>query len=283
MSIEGGVMLATDFKKEGHRLKYPLLVQPKLDGMRMLYNSKTGKSEARSGNSGKTSKQTHIFAELKKLHLNEVELDGELYKKGLNFQEVMRHVNSGSGIEYWIYDYVSSEPFYERYNNLKHLFHQKKDHILKLVPCYEVYSKKELLEFLQLFEDEGYEGLIVRDPLAPYVHVRSLGLQKLKTFTDDEFKVIGYKPRVGGGVVWECETKDGKTFFANPTAALSHEVVHPNKFVGKKLTVKFFGYSENGIPRHPVAKAFRNKEDLGHKSMKKSSLKKSLKKSPRIK
>ena len=69
---------------------------------------------------------------------------------------------------------------------------------LKLVPS-ELVGSWEELEALETkpFFDEGYEGVILRSPDAPYKFGRSTkreqGMIKLKRFTDAEAEVIGFE------------------------------------------------------------------------------------------
>lgn len=260
-----GPMLAKEYSKERAKVRFPMMIQPKLDGMRMLYDSRTQKARSRSGKSGKTGAQETILAELAKADWDGYTLDGELYKHGRSFQDVMRAVKSG-GLEYYVYDLVSVSPFQQRYELLKKLYEQAPASVrsvVKLVPTAWCHSHEEVIGKQQQFVKEGYEGAILRDPHAPYAHARTSYLLKLKSFEDAEFKVVGYKPHAAGGVVWECETEDGKRFWAAPTAELKKEVGStPASYVGRWLTVKFFGRSEDGVPRHPNAKAFRLAEDL---------------------
>lgn len=87
---------------------------------------------------------------------------------------------------------------------------------------------------------------------------RSKNLQKYKKFDDDEFKIIGFTEGTGiedGLVIWICETKEGKTFQVRPKG--THEerrklFKDAKKYTGKPLTVRFFGYTDDGIPRFPI-------------------------------
>ena len=268
-------MLAKDFNKDGSKMNFPVLVQPKLDGMRMIYDSRTNKAISRNGKGDKTQSQTKILAALKSANWHGATLDGELYKHGFNFQQVMRGVATQS-VEYHVYDIVSEKPFKQRYAELKSWYDAAPSSLktlVKLVPTYNANSLSDITRYQDKFLSEKFEGAMVRNPDSPYVHGRTVYLQKFKKFDDDEFKVVGYKPHAAGGVVFECITKSGKTFHAAPSAALKAQTSsNPGKFVGKFLTIQYFGLSESGIPRFPQAKAFRDKSDLSsaHSSPKSS-------------
>jgi hypothetical protein len=61
-------------------------------------------------------------------------------------------------------------------------------------------------------------------------------------------------------VIWECETKDGKPFSVRPRGTFESRkelYLEADKYIGKKLTILFKGYTEDGKPREPVGKAIR--------------------------
>ena len=61
-------------------------------------------------------------------------------------------------------------------------------------------------------------------------------------------------------VIWECITKDKIPFSARPSTTNEDRMKlyqDAEKYLGKKLTVKYFGFSEEGIPRFPVGKDIR--------------------------
>ena len=83
---------------------------------------------------------------------------------------------------------------------------------------------------------------------------RTKDLQKYKDFMEDEFKIIGFTDGEGsekGQVIWKCITKDGKEFIVVPIGTRAHRkklFKEAEKHIGKQLTVKFFRYTEKGIP-----------------------------------
>jgi len=123
----------------------------------------------------------------------------------------------------------------------------------------------------RFWADEGYEGVIVRDPGGAYEHQRrSPGLLKHKLFDDDEFEIVGYEQGEGkevGAVIWACKTATGEQFSARPaeTYESRRELYqkaqeNPKEFLGKFVTVRYQGKSEEGVPRFPVAVALRDYE-----------------------
>jgi DNA ligase-1 len=112
---------------------------------------------------------------------------------------------------------------------------------------------------------EGYEGIMVRDLNGPYeINKRSKYLQKFKEFMEEEFKIIGYHDGTGdekGAVIWDCEISSDKNVSVRPRGTFESRkklFLEAEKYIGKKLTVIFQGYTEDGSLRFPVGKAIRD-------------------------
>jgi DNA ligase-1 len=113
----------------------------------------------------------------------------------------------------------------------------------------------------------GFEGIMVRNAYSPY-HLKSRpkDLLKCKIFDDNEFKIVGGKPEVGkdaGCVVFECEVEPGKVFSVRPKGNKAYRkklYAELDDHIGKNLTVKYQGLTDNGIPRFPVGVAIRDYE-----------------------
>lgn len=74
---------------------------------------------------------------------------------------------------------------------------------VQIVPQHHVFTMKQLYEIEQTYLDAGYEGVMIRNPNAPYKFGRSTNregyLLKLKRFTDGEFEIIGFEERMHNG------------------------------------------------------------------------------------
>lgn len=115
------------------------------------------------------------------------------------------------------------------------------------------------------FALEGYEGVMIRSVDMPYLpKKRSFQIRKCKYFEDAEYPIIGVHLNHGvseENFVWILidEEKD-ITFNAKPVGTIEERIEMYNNaddYVGKSLTVKFQGYSEDGIPRFPIGKSIR--------------------------
>lgn len=106
---------------------------------------------------------------------------------------------------------------------------------------------------------EGYEGLVIRDPDKEYkCGARDDRMLKIKEMTEDSFKVLGYELGLRGveDMCFVLETKEGKQFKAKPEGdrTVKEEYMENIKdIIGRMMDVRYFHYSEDGIPILPVA------------------------------
>jgi ATP-dependent DNA ligase len=273
------------------KTKFPVAVQPKLDGVRCLVHfienkpyliSRTGK-EFHNLNMIRDS-LNEMMKKVKGVDLHDVILDGELGSFGLNpvltFQQVTGLVKRKSvaktdplekHVEYHIYDlYVKGSPsmgFEDRWGVMSKLMFLGNVKLCCKNTVQKVTSAEGIDKALEAALKGGYEGLMVRDPYAPYdANKRSKGLAKYKKFQDAEFKIIGFKSGQGQDtdtVIYTCETPEGKKFEVRPVGTIEHrkELLKSAKDdVGKLLTVKFFEMTNGGVPRFPVGLTIRNYE-----------------------
>ena len=136
--------------------------------------------------------------------------------------------------------------------------------LIHIVPTLQARTLDEIKSFHDQFVQEGFEGIMLRDPSGPYEpNKRSKYLQKYKEFMEEEFRIVGYHDGAGidsGLVIWECETSSGNRFSAKPRG--THEYrrdlyLHAEEYIGQMLTVIFQEYSAEGTPRFPIGKAIR--------------------------
>jgi DNA ligase-1 len=252
-------MLAKDFKKELKKVTYPCYVQPKLDGMRSLGSEEDG-FMSRTGKAIDTL--NHIV-------LGDLEgyiLDGELYAHGISFQENMKLIKKyrphlTEQVKYHVYDIVSDLPFAQRYLIAQRLIQGLAN--VELVETYRITSELDLAYYHAQFVSQGYEGTMVRHSEEGYaVNKRSSQLLKYKDFLDEVYIVNEVWPsesRPEQGVV-ECVTPQGITFTCG--MKFSHaerEEILANKenYIGKMAEIRFFEFTDGGLPRFPVCVGFR--------------------------
>jgi len=269
-------MLAHVYEKKQHKAIWPMYAQPKLDGMRCLAHKKNGEVTLRARSGKKIVTLPFINEALKKIMPENTFCDGEIYKHGWSLQEIIAAIKDEDEdtkeLEYWIYDIPNDKPWKDRLqNDLISLW--SKAAINTTVKCIvpvggqEVADEEKAKTLHDKLIQEGYEGLILRNMQGKYLWgKRSSDLLKLKVFQDNEFKIIGGKDNVGqdkGCVTFICETKEGKSFEVRPTG--SRELRRKwfkelDSLIGKQLTVKFFKYTDGGIPFLPTGVCIRDYE-----------------------
>lgn len=134
-----------------------------------------------------------------------------------------------------------------------------------------VMREDQLEEIHDLFVDEGYEGLMLRNLEMPYEFSRSWNLVKYKVMKDSEFKIVdaeqALKGKQKGAIIWICETAQGDRFNVVPNGTIESRKklwaeweADPTEFIGKELTVQYQELTPKGIPRFPKGLAIRDYE-----------------------
>lgn len=276
--IEGGIapMLAHKFSEQGHKIKYPALAQPKLDGHRCT--SQIGSDNVVtlwSRTRKPITSMPHIIDVLAR-KCNLARLDGELYNHDYHnkFEELSSFIRQEEPMEgcevvqYHVYDFPDPKATNKERNELLQLYKENFEGTpVHIVETLVVNDENELMDAFEHFLAEGYEGCIVRNMDGLYVNKRSYDLLKIKEFDDSEFKIVGVKVgtkgSMAGKAVFTCEIPNLGTFDCKMKGSLDELKKYaddPSLVIGKILTVKYQGYTKYGFPRFPVGLRFR--EDL---------------------
>lgn len=249
--------------------------QPKLDGHRCMND---GFIYSRQG---KEQRLPHIMNALEEAGIHNLPLDGELYRHGLSLQQIGSLIKKPREeslvLQYHVYDLVLPVPYSERLERLREAIPFQAGYgsgitdvgdqrpIIQLVPSAKIACRADLDLLHKHHLSMELEGSILRHGNSHYLdNKRNPGLVKIKDFDDTEFEVEGYEegtPIIIGGVtyrvpVWIC-TVPGKGTVKATAAGTAQEKdaqwqIRDEK-IGKKLTLKHFGYTPYGIPDLPVA------------------------------
>jgi DNA ligase-1 len=274
-------MLAQDYDKRRDKIKFPLISQPKLDGVRCIT-----KSDGMWTRNGKEIiSAPHIFEALQPIFKEypDLILDGELYtsNKEVDFNTIISCVRktkptqadlelSKQYIEYHVYDLpnLNGEEWntFKRLDNLGNFVSHYNIDYIKCVEDRIINSFEQINSTLTEYIEQGYEGQILRDPNSFYENKRSNGLLKHKTFHDEEFEIIGYAEGIGkfsgklatlrvnvNGVEVDCTI--------NGTMEYLEELFQiKDTLIGKQATVKYFEKTVDGSLRFPKVIAIRDYE-----------------------
>lgn len=283
-------MLAVKYIERFKDITFPCYSQKKLDGLRSTVCRVNGKIGLYSRKKNEFTHLDHIIEELNiAMKSKLLNFDGELYSESdtektkkvtartkieehstLTFQElsglIRKKTLTGDDKEkiknviYIVYDVVVEDTNYEdRLKLLKEFFKNNKFKYIKLLETEICKSEDDVQSFHDRYVKEGYEGLILRNKLGYYEKKnRSKNLQKLKSFQDEEFKIVGFTSEdsstESGAIIWKCQTSDGKTFNVRPRGTIEERrklFKNGNKYIGEMITISFFDFTDEGIPFHP--------------------------------
>ena len=268
-------MLAQDHAKyKGDIFAGDVYAQPKLDGVRCIATADG--LWTRQGKPIDTC--PHVMTALTPHFEADPDLifDGELYADSLsdNFNEIISLIRkknptathlalTAANIQYHMYDLPSSgeADFASRHQDLFNTVSQNlrtNSIALALVRTTKVFDQDMLDQLNEQWIAEGYEGQMIRLP-GPYKNGRSNTLLKRKEFDDEEFTVVevveGVGNRSGKAGYITYRLPDGRTFGSGIRG--THEyctdlLKNADKYVDGTGTVRFFGYTPDGVPRFPV-------------------------------
>lgn len=280
------------------KIQYPVYASPKLDGIRCSIVD--GKALSRTL---KQIPNKHIYRQLSTTDLNG--LDGELiigsptsktcYNESVS--GVMRHEGEPA-YTYYVFDcHDVSGSFTKRFRELiASLGQWIKYPQICLLEQSLLHNEAEMLAYETAKVEEGYEGIILRSPEAPYKFGRSTVkegyLLKVKRFEDSEAEIIGFEEEMYNGNEAEVNElgrtkrssaqagKIGKNTlgafhvrdvvsgieFSIGTGLTAADRQHfwdnRNDYSGKIVKYKFFAVGVKIAPRHPVFLGMRDEKDM---------------------
>ena len=238
--------------------------QHKYDGNRCLVTKQSGKIIAYSRNGKPVKSIGHI---LSGIEIDEGQtIDGELYCHGFSLQTICswikRKQEATLNLSLRVYDIVDNSPYIERLDRLESL--RLGDHA-EVVPTIRVESESSLDSLLESSLKDGYEGGILRWGDEGYEDgKRSKSLAKIKVCEDDEFIILDVMPSKDGWARFELEAHNGESFNVTAPGTFNQKMSIMDKaeeYIGKSVNVKYSNLTKDGIPFHPVATGFRDKND----------------------
>lgn len=261
-------MLAHKFHEHVNKLEWPVFVQPKLNGMRMLFDGKNGWSR------GNKEVISEVIQHLQ-FDTDGVILDGELMLPNNQLlQESMKAIKKyrsdlSPKLIYHVYDVVSGNlPYAKRYQLLVDILHNAPPNV-QIVNTLIATNTTEVTTFHKSFVKDGYEGTMIRDMHAKYESgKRSYSLLKLKDFQDAEYRIVDVIDGAGsdaGLAIFELETDAGQRFNCRPEGTQENRAeLYKNrkKLIGKYLTVRYFELSKDRIPIFPVGVSIRERGEF---------------------
>ena len=281
-------MLASPFDEA--LLKFPVLASPKLDGVRAIVRDGVVLSRALKPIPNKWVQQRFSHLE---------HFDGELIVGASNHPDVLRTTTSGvmrvegePDVSFHVFDHVENHArlYTVRYD----LLEEDTEINVFVVPQHELMNTFELNAFEHEVLAEGYEGVMLRHPDAPYKFGRSTAregyLLKVKRFHDAEFEIVGFEEemfnaneattselgrtkrsshkanKVPKGRLGALVLKYGDTTFNCGTGFNDAEReriwAERDEYLGKLAKIKYFAHGIKDVPKLPSFLGIRDVRDM---------------------
>lgn len=274
--VQGGIdpMLAHKWRDHSAKMPFPALAQPKFDGIRCIAVIANGKATLWTRTRKPITGVPHIIIHLERAFAGRnAILDGELYNHAFKneFEKIVsfvRQVKAKPGhevVQYHIYDTFQPGKSNQERNEWLRANIPANHGTLKRVETISVSNREEIDEYMALCIENGYEGCMIRNPQGTYQNKRSYNLLKVKEFDDAEFVIVGTEEgrgKMAGKAIFNCKTDKGDVFAVKMKGSLDSLSQYLNNpaVVGKKLTVRFQGWTNGNVPRFPVGISVRDYE-----------------------
>lgn len=290
-------------KREGIMLAYPgdegrirrlgdsFFAQPKLKGERCRVEWFKDEPVLLSSEGNEFNCLPNIKHAIFKSGLTKVPLDGELYVHGMPFdgkegihsicsRRTNMHPNHLS-MEYHIFD-IQWEDQSQWFRTLELKRWQDSGYLtdpLKIVVT-KVVNSETWLELMTEWVHQGYEGIILRSPIALYVPKRNVGLIKVKPTEEDEYQIVllieavdKYGTPKGMVGSFRVQDKEGIHFSVGAGKMKHKERIELwqnwKDICGKTLIVKHEPeVTKGGIPVCAVAVRIKPGEEVKYKEVK---------------
>lgn len=270
-------MLAMDYRKAGHRIKFPASISAKMDGVRTVASLEGSEVVLKSRGGKVYPTPKHLVTELTDaLKRMSAPLDGELYLHGLPLNEIQSAAKCPQDhpdvkLGFAVFDMCNTDLSYAGRLEVLNINMPPAKYVT-LLKTQEVSCEEDIKLQHDVYVKEGYEGIMVRNLDGLYKYdTRSPDLQKYKEFKDAEYRVVGIKLDKDGRGVFTCDCPDSlqevKTFdvvLKGTHEDRQHVADHPEDYVGKWLTVQYQVLTPFNVPEFPVGLGLRNCDEFGN-------------------
>lgn len=291
--LEVKPLLACEVEIE--KIKFPIMVSRKLDGIRALVIN--GVVYSRSLKPIRNKRVQELFGRPEFEGFDGELVVGDVYAKDV-FQKTTHGVMSETAEEdvtFYVFDLwdMPNTPYRERLYHLKQRvgFPNKPVKVLEQIGVFDEFELEQLLE---IEKEKGGEGLIGRNPQGRYKYGRSTPKEQLsmkfKFFQQDEFEVVGFTERMHN--TNEAETNElGRTKRSSAKAGLvpmgtlgsiilkygdltfncgtgftdeQRQTIWDNQdeYLGKLASIRYMIVGSKDLPRVPSWQGWRDLEDM---------------------
>jgi DNA ligase-1 len=246
-------------------LKYPVLVEPKYDGVRTIAMKRNGVVTLYSRNGIPFENFEELREVLTGRMMDNCVLDGEILHAQMlgdeGFKRVMKRAKADPGknvvenpIRYQVFDAMALEQWDKQscpHDQLRrrqfveaHVQYINVAHSATATPGKVCENATEVQSYYQELVDKGFEGVIIKKVDATYDFKRSKTWQKLKPFDTIDLKIVG---TVGGTGKYEgmlgalvCEgTHEGKTIHTEVGSGFTDADRRADWPIGSNVEVRY--------------------------------------------
>lgn len=255
-------------------LEFPIIAQPKLDGIRCL---KVGKSLI--GRNGKFISNIKLYEFLQSIIQEENYIfDGELYSHELTFNDILSQINSDDkelhpSIRYTIYDLITktewenkkcTTKYYDRWQRILSFVHNKENMVW--IGGKIVNSVKELNDYYEECLKDGFEGIMIKDlnGLYEWKRVKQNVMGKIKPSEDHDVIIKGFQEGEGrnekslGAFICDFNGVSVKVGSGFDDKQRKEYWENRNTLLDTWVTVKAQEITKDGSLRFPVFVRFRD-------------------------
>ncbi len=183
-------------------------------------------------------------------------IDGELFTERNQFERISSIVRSQKDkgwerMKLYVFDVPEAEGnLWERLAVLENYLKQHPTPHIQIIEQIPIQNAQQVQDFLRQIENRQGEGVVLRNPHAPYERKRSTQILKLKTESDEECKVIAHHKGKGqfeqvlGSLT--CENHRGQFKIGSGFSLAERNNPPP---IGSIISYKYRGLTNSGKPR----------------------------------
>lgn len=272
-------MAVKTWRDHGSKLTYPLFIQPKLDGVRLLAKYVDGRIELYTRRLRPVVGFVRIREDLLQMFetsgIKTFIVDGELYAHDMNLQTISGIVRNEAAdeatkdrLQYHVFDFFDPAqpqlPFSDRHARMMQFMKAHASECVLANPTVRVKSEEEAESLYQSYTRDGYEGIIYKSDQRPYEfdyhkERRSAWYLKRKKQDDAEYEIIGFTHGKGKDrdcIVFVLQTAGGRSFNCVPNGTYEYRKQlyaaaledFDGQFRGKLAKVLYDDLSKDGVP-----------------------------------
>ena len=274
-----GVQLANLLKPETRILTYPLLVDAKIDGLRLVAIKQEGVVRLYTRRGHEVDTLPSIVEELEDADYDNLVLDGEILNKDWNSTQSLvastKNEVDDTDAVFNVFDAIpigdwedgETSPLRDRLRRLRKTVMEMNTPRVELIPSIIAQDWGQVEAFYEKVLRQGYEGAMIKDLSAPYAFKRSDAVLKVKPREKYTGVVVGAERGVGkyedilgrlfvdfGGV----QTRVGSGFTDEDRRRIWQDV---DSVLGRRVEVFAQGKTKDGALRFPVFVGFRSNKD----------------------